>query len=497
MIAAINQRKGSIELGGGAEFFPVTHVGTFQGLSTTMANTHRDYDVALRDSIDNARRMRNDCGLMECLEARQRAVALLPWVIEPEDDKSKLQKRLCLEMTRILARTPKFTEFRRSLMEAIWYGKYGVKVTYSREQVRSTPRYVIASGNECPDTPAWLPLNGDKIVFRHDDQSRLDASKGQYPFQVGVRVGINWKRSDGEKILGKYEPERVSSNYRGAEAVDRGMAYFLDREDRKNLIIHKHTIEDGSYEDMLSAGSIHGVGIRSRIYWDWVQLQEVTAWLIAYIERTHGGMEIYKYPLGNPEAKAELDTMIANRAPGRSALKVPIPNGEDASQFGVEIVEAGMSGISFLKELMTDYYGHRIKRYILGQTLSTEAGATGMGSGVADLHLETFLQILKYDAGNLDDTMSNQCLRWLQVSNFPASKGILLRYKTVTEDSEKDEKMKALQTAWDIGARVKESDVYEVCGLSAPGPSDRILQHGQNSPAGGQQQGQPMPMPPM
>lgn len=493
MIASANPRNGSINFGSGAtgvEFFPVTHIGTFQGLSTTLANTYRDYDVALRDSIDNARRMRNDCGLMECLEARQRAVALLPWTIEPEDQKSQLQKRLCREMTRILARTPRFTEFRRSLLEAIWYGKYGVKVTYNREQVRRNERFVISSGEDCPDVPAWVPINGDKIVFRHDDRSRLDASRGQYPFQVGIRVGLNWKETDAisqnDRILGKYIPEKIQSNYRGAEAVDRGMAYFLDREDRKNVIIHKHTIEDGSYEDMLSAGSIHGMGIRSRIYWDWVQLQEVTAWLIAYIERTHGGMEIYKYPLGNQAAKDEIDTMIANRAPGRSALKVPVPNGEDASQFGVEVVEAGMSGVSFLMELMKDYYGHRIKRYILGQTLSTEAGSTGLGSGVADLHLETFLQILKYDAVNFDDSMSNQVLRWLQIANFPASKGILLRYKTVTEDSEKQEKMKALQSAWEMGARVKESDVYEVCGLSAPGPNDRILQIGQSAPAANQ-----------
>ena len=312
-----------------------------------------------------------------------------------------------------------------------------------------------------------------KINWDNGPRPRYDAKKGQYPFQAGIRVGVGWQQD--KKVLGKYQVEQVSSSYRGAEPVERGMAYFLDKEDRKNLIIHKHMIEDGSYEDMLSAGSIHGVGVRSRIYWDWVQLQETKAMLLAYMERTHGGMEIYKYPLGNDAAKREIDDMIANRAPGRAALKVPIPNGEDAQQFGVEIVEAGMSGISFMMELMKDYYGHRIKRYILGQTLSTEAGATGMGSGVADLHLETFLQILKYDAANFDDTMTHQLLRWLQVANFPASKGIRLRYKTVTEDTDQDKKLQALQSAWQMGARIKEADVFDVCGLSAPGPTDRIL----------------------
>ena len=478
MIASAQPRAGSVDMGNGFQFFPVTHIGTFQGMSTTMANTYRDYDTAMRDSIDNARIMRNDCGIMECLEARQRAVALLPWVIEPENDKSDSQKQLCQEMAKVLAWTPRFTEFRRCLLEAIWYGKYGVKVEYRREWLGGYGRYVVSAGEENPDAPAWVPINGDKIVFRHDDRSRLDAKSGQYPFQAGLRVGMGWKSKDGQKtplILGKYQPESISTSYRGAEPVERGMAYFLDKDDRKNLIIHKHMIEDGAYEDMLSAGSIHGVGIRSRIYWDWVQLQETKAMLLAYMERTHGGIEIYKYPQGNDQAKREIDEMIQNRAPGRAALKVPVPMGEDAATFGVEVVEPGMGGISFMMELMKDYYGHRIKRYILGQTLSSEAESTGMGSGVADLHLETFLQILKYDAGNFDDTMSNQILRWLQIVNFPSSKGIRLRYKTVTEDTDQDKKLSALHNAWQMGARIKEADVYDTCGLSAPTPADRIL----------------------
>src|SRR6185503_15127647 len=88
----------------------VPHIMTVAGRVAT-----RSYlwaDEAVRDSRANADRMRTDCGIMECLEARQRAVALLNWHIVPEDETSIEQKQLADEMTKILRRTPNFTKMR-------------------------------------------------------------------------------------------------------------------------------------------------------------------------------------------------------------------------------------------------------------------------------------------------------------------------------------------------------------------------------------------------
>lgn len=479
---------GSISTGNGIEFFPVQHASTFMGKASTMASTYRDYDIALRNSIENARLMRNDSSIMECLEARQRAVALLKWHVEPEDDRSPEQKQLAEEMTRVLMRTPRFMEMRRVLQEAVWYGKSAVQVMYNADWINGYRRFCILSPDR--DTPAWLPIHGDKLVFRHDDLSESDRAKGRYPFQVGIRVGSGYKA--GQRVRGKYEVEHVSSQYRGTEAVDRGMAYFVDQEDRSKLIIHKHSIEDGAYEDILSAGSIHGVGVRSRIYWDWLQKQEIQAMLLAYIERYHGGIEIYRFPLGNDEAEKAVDSAIRNRQPGRAALKVPIPMGEDAMQYGVEVFESSMAGVQQMQDLLTNFYGHRIKRYILGQILSSESEATGLGSGVADLHLESLLQIIEYDATGLEETITEEPLRRLQHANFPSSKGIRLRFKIDTREADSDAKLNAVRQAWEMGARVKESDVLDQCGLSAPTAADRVLP----APGGGQGK-QPPGMPGM
>lgn len=486
MIAPAPTARGSIAGTGGIEFFPVSHVSTFQGVSSTSASTYRDYDIAMRNNMTNARVMREDCSLMECLEARQRAVALLNWHIEPEDEHSQEQKDLAAEMRKILDRTPRFTEFRRSLLEAIWYGKSAIQMHFTRTLINGWMRTAVCRADDNPDSLAWTPIHGDKLVFRNDDMTKIKLEHGQYPFQLGIRIGASWAG----RLPKGYQPERISTKFR-AESIDRGMAYFLDKEDRHRLIVHKHMIEDGAYEDLLSAGSIHGVGVRSRIYWDWVQKQEVQAMLMAYIERTHGGIEIYRYPMGNPEAKTEALKAINGRVPGRSALLVPVPAGEDAFQYGVEVIEPGMAGVSVLQDLLGSFFGHRIKRYILGQTLSTEADATGLGSGVADLHLESFLQIVQYDATNLEETITEEMLKRLQHNNFPSSRGIHLKFKIDTQDADTQKKLEALEAAWRMNANIPEREVFDAVGISPATDSDRILP----GPSGGGQGG-PSPFPP-
>ena len=110
--------------------YPLSHVATFQSVVSTASKTYRDYDEAVRASLDNARFMRNDCGIMECLEGRQRGTALLNWHIEAEDDKSQEQKDLVSAMTKIMSEIPRFTEYRRVLLEAIWFGKMGIQNRY-------------------------------------------------------------------------------------------------------------------------------------------------------------------------------------------------------------------------------------------------------------------------------------------------------------------------------------------------------------------------------
>lgn len=446
--------------------YPIPHVLTFQGLFGTFSKVYRPSDEALKDSLENARFMRNDTGIMESVESRQRMTALLPWTLEPEDSKSPEQKSLCEELTKILDRIQRFTEYRNNLLHAVWYGRYGIQHQYRWFNVGGAMRVMPAPFRE---NTGWMPINGDKLVFRYND-----GDSALIPDQIGIRVGGAHK--SGTKINDRWE----------VEATDRGLAYFLADWERPLIAVHKHMIEDAAYEDGLGAGSIHGVGIRSRIYWDWFQKQESLAFLMEYLERSAGGIEIWYYPMGNKEAEEKARTAAQERIGNqRNIVLVPKPMGDDANQFGVEIVEPGMAGIEALQSLLNEYFGHRIKRYILGQTLSSEADATGLGSGLAELHLDTLLQIIKYDATNLEETITNQLVQVIQHWNFPDSKHIYVKFKIQTETPDMDKRLEAWKSAYEMGAGIREQSVLDMIGAETPGPDDTILKKQQVDPFGG------------
>ncbi len=95
---------------------------------------------------------------------------------------------------------------------------------------------------------------------------------------------------------------------------------------------------------------------------------------------------------------------------------------------------------------------------------------------MADIHLGTFLDILKYDATNLEETITTDLVHPLQQWNFPSSTGVLLRFVIDTESQDSDKVLNAYKQAWDMGARIKATDVYDAIGASMPTYADDVLQ---------------------
>lgn len=135
--------------------------------------------------------------------------------------------------------------------------------------------------------------------------------------------------------------------------------------------------------------------------------------------------------------------------------------------YGVERIEPGMQGAEILKDILTDYFGHQIKRYILGQTLTTEAAGTGLGSNLASIHLDTYLQIIHYDSGNLDETLTDDVVRPLQEFNFPRYAHLAMRFKTETDTPDVESKLVAWRQAFDMGCKLRERDVMDLIGGDA------------------------------
>ncbi len=434
----------------------VPHIVTMAGTTGGSGRAYAWADEALRDSRENADKMRTDCGIMECLEARQRSAALLNWHIAPENEDSPDEKALADEMTRIIKRTPHFAKLRWAMGEARWYGRTGIALEYGKDWVNGKLRTVVKR---------WEPRHGDKLVFRYDDgryQTLVD--------QVGIRIGgsHNVLPTSVEDLRGNRRPK--------IEGTQHGLVYWLDDWERRTMIVNKHIIEDGPFEDPLRAGAIHGIGIRDRIYWTWYGMVECLADVLCYLERSAFGIEIWKYPAGNAQARARAEDAAKKvTSGGRTVLICPVFEGENSDQFGVQHIEPGLAGVEQAMSIVREYFGHKIKRYILGQTLTSEAEATGLGSGVADAHLATFADIVRWDALNDEETLTTDMLRWMQLWNFPQSRGISLRFVIDTDSPDAEKKMRGYESAWNMGARIREEDVLSTIGASVPKDTDKTL----------------------
>ncbi len=438
--------------GGGQSVVP--HAATFIAMMPGgVARVFRPSDEALKESRENARFMRADAAVMECVELRQRAVALLDWRVACDDPADQPVADL---VTRILQRIPRFVQYRENLLSAIWYGRYAVENVFQWDWLEGTKVVRIAG---------WTPIHGDKLVWR------ISAKTGRWDEAFGIRVGNLSGLS--EEIRAWFE-----ANRRWIEPTDLGLGYFPPPGKRELLVVHRHQIEDGEYEESRNADRVFGVGIRSRIYWVWYQKQQALRWLMEFLERSAFGIELWYYPSGNLEARQEMLRAAQERVgTGKNILLVPRPPGGEGMVYGVERIEPSMAGAEALRQILADYFGHQIKRYILGQTLTTEAQATGLGSNLASIHQDTFLQIVRYDAGNLEETLTDQLVRRLVHWNWPGVDPGRFRFEIDVRSPDAMQRLEAVRAAFDMGLKVRPGDLAEMVGLAQPGPGEQFLQN--------------------
>lgn len=424
----------------------VPHVLTFSGLMTGLARTYRYSDEALRHSISNAHMMLNDPMIAGPLLARQHMTALLNWSVESEDEKDPKLKAVANELTNIISRTPRFTEYRRCLLEAIWYGRYGIQNLYGFHSDRDgNRRRVIAD---------WVPISGDKLLFRFDDGS------GDYDRnQIGLKVSASMASKD--YVAGR----------RAIEATGEGLAYFLEKWERKLITLHRHYIRDGEFEDPRSGGQVHGVGLRHFLYWIWYQKQEAFAQVAEIVERTGMGFIIYFYPSGNSQAREEVEKISREQAHTNTIL---MPAEQDDT-YRVEQIPPNTSGLQVLLDYIENYLGDLIVRFILGQTLSSKPSATGMNTGVADLQKDSLFHIIRYDAVNLEETLTRELLLPNRDFNFPKYRNVDFFLRISTKVAAPEQELQALQQLWQMGAEIKTADIFDRLDLSLPDEDDQTL----------------------
>lgn len=411
----------------------VPHFSTFSQVVNFVTRTYRwSADEALRHSHTNALAIRRDPIVMDAVRSRQIPVVQLPWHLSPIDDTDNRQVEAAKVLTQIVEDIPNFQTFKMHLAEAVFYGRYAVQNIYRWDYSRGQRRLVVAD---------YKPINGDKLIFR-------------YSGQAGVLVHPTM-----------FEGETTWT--------DRGRAHFFTPEEREQVIIHKHEPEDADFYEGDLGGAIHGVGIRSRIYWFWWLRSQILAFLMDYLERVGaGGFTIYFFEAGNPESMDEVKTAAEEQWRNNAILFPRYRSGETGGP-GIQRIEPSPAGAQLLESLVVEYFDNVIRRFILGQSLTSEAIGTGLGSGVADLHADTFNRIVKFDAVALQETLTKELITVLAKYNFP---GIPAPKFTFDVDKPNARAvLDAAQTFFEMGGQVDEDELRGIVGLAKPSPGHAVL----------------------
>lgn len=197
-------------------------------------------------------------------------------------------------------------------------------------------------------------------------------------------------------------------------------------------------------------------------------LSRVLVWPFIYKSYSIGDLaeflETYGLPIilgkyyqgAQPEEKASL--MRAVTALGHDARAI-MPKEMD-----IEINKVTGSGDSAPHLAMVDWAERSQSKAILGQVLSAEAKATGMGSGVADLQGEVRTDIRNSDARQIASTLTRDLIYPLVAFNLPGING-LRRCPRFVFDTGEAEDLKlyadALPKLAQGGARIPVSWVHE------------------------------------
>lgn len=424
----------------------VPHVVTFPDQIHQLANVYRNPDAAVLASKYNARSMRADLSIMAPLKARQRAVSLLDVSVVPEDKKDQKQKEAAKRLTSIVNRTYHFLRMRFWLMQGIWFGRAATNNVWQWDQV---------NGQKAITLKNWIPVHGDKLVFKHDGT-------------VGIRMA-----PQGEGML-----IQVGSQQRSLEmANDYGMAYFLQPWERSLMTLHQHEIEDADYEEGRQAGAVYGIGIRSQIYQTWVLKQETLGALVDFIDRVGQGFTVAFYEDGNPQSKAEVQR-IANEYDGRSWILFPKPRGDDKDVYDVKRIEPSAAGIDALRVLIDEYFGTQIMHFILGQTATMRAESAGLG-GENEAHQKSFYHVVKFDAANLAETLTTDMLDPLKDWNCPEMRSVNFRVDLNLDSPQVKDQLDSIKAAWEMGAKIPARQVCDLLGINEPGEDEEVLQNPQ------------------
>lgn len=162
-------------------------------------------------------------------------------------------------------------------------------------------------------------------------------------------------------------------------------------------------------------GTPYGLGLGSRLFWlVYFKRRDITFWL-TFADKFGSPTAIGKYPPGTPPP--EQTKLLAALSAIAQDTGVIIPEG-----MLIELLEAQRSGSTDAYERLARYMDEQMSECVLGETMTTSSKGAGLGSGgVANVHNEVRLELVRADADLLSGALNGTLLTWITELNVPGA----------------------------------------------------------------------------
>lgn len=465
----------------------IPHVLSMQAVMGSAWQTywHGQYDEAIRDSPSNADAMRNDPFIRRLVDERKHAVCSLKASIEVDNERDPWQKAMKDSLTQQWKSIPCSYDLNWYLLEAEWYGRYGAEFSWMKKvmDLPSLPKV----GGAMPGMPAilggpmgrekrevlqmrWhMPYEGDKIGYDY----------AGCPYVLISTMAALRLEKEGAEVGPIPNIDARSMEYGYTTGGAGGKALFLRTPSwRQRFAIHTGEILDCPFLDASKGDQIHGIGIRSVIYWYWWLRDEFLSNVSDWCARVGNGVRVWYYDAGNPASEAAIDQAAKEQSNQNVNIKIPRTPGSDAQE-GVEFIDTSSQGSDLLLRLV-QYIDEHIQLYVVGQSMSQgsqENNGSGFGDrGRADMARNTQWQITKRSATKFGDTMTNDVLSVMKQWSFPPEmQEIPARVVYSVDTPDVGKYMEAVKTFCDLGGKVREESVRNTLGLESPHEGDAVL----------------------
>lgn len=443
---------------------------------------HRSFFAAFESFLNSSlaiekdpikqREMLNDPDITAPLDQRALSIANLPYSIVPQDETDLTQAAQASAIENHLNRTPGFTQLIHRLEHnAIWFGNGSEEVVYARLENPVVGRAENKSVNEEGEREVteeeaeltfgpveFLNLHSDSLVFLLDGTPSILVNS-KYPGPK-ARAHIGYVAPITED--GTFDGERTPR--------------------RDTFIIHTYNMQASDYLDARGADSFYrGRGLRDDLFWWWFFKNNSLQLYLTWVERFSFGNRIGECD-DDTNAIAAMEECLNNLSLSSSTV---MPRSKDPAERAeeIKILEAGGTGADHVMTMIQEYLAAGISLRIIGQRLTMASDATGLGSGLAEQHAETFGRILRFDSKSLAEKLTTDLIHVIHKINFPDT-DYLPHLEFSVERINPQDKMAAIAQGANMGMVFKAEELHDITGTTKPEADDETVGGGAGDPMG-------------